>query len=83
MKEVCKVYKPEILACPICKSKLAYCYTISNKLVYFTSGKRMRIKNLGYKCPNCEDDTVYVSQTANKLCFKGYSYYKSACWRGC
>ena len=74
MKEVCKVYKPEILACPMCKSKLAYCYTISNKLVYFTSGKRMRIKNLGYKCPNCEDDTVYVSQTANKLCFKGYSY---------
>lgn len=74
MKEICKVYKPEILTCPICNSKLAYCYTVSNKLVYFTSGKRMRIKNLGYKCINCGDDTTYVSQTANKLCFKGYSY---------
>ena len=74
MKEVCKVYKPEILTCPICGSKLAYCYTVSNKLVYFTSGKRMRIKNLGYKCNSCDDDTTYVSQTANKLCFKGYSY---------
>ena len=73
MKEICKVYKPEILSCPKCKSKLAYCYTVSNKLVYFTSGKRIRIKNLGYKCPACEDDAVYVSQTANKLCFKGYS----------
>ena len=74
MKEVCKVYKPEILTCPICNAKLAYCYTVSNKLVYFTSGKRMRIKNLGYKCNECNDDTTYVSQTANKLCFKGYSY---------
>ena len=73
MKEVCKVYKPEILSCPICNSKLTYCYTVSNKLVYFTSGKRMRIKNLGYKCENCANQT-YVSQTANKLCFKGYSY---------
>jgi hypothetical protein len=34
----------------------------------------MRIKNLGYKCNNCSSDTTYVSQTANKLCFKGYSY---------
>lgn len=74
MKEICKVYKPEILTCPICNSKLTYCYTVSNKLVYFTSGKRMRIKNLGYKCNNCSSDTTYVSQTANKLCFKGYSY---------
>ena len=74
MKDICKVYKPEILTCPICGSKLAYCYTVSNKLVYFTSGKRMRIKNLGYKCNNCSCDTTFVSQTANKLCFKGYSY---------
>ena len=74
MKDICKVYKPEILTCPICGSKLAYCYTVSNKLVYFTSGKRMRIKNLGYKCNSCSCDTTFVSQTANKLCFKGYSY---------
>lgn len=74
MKEICKVYKPEILNCPICGSKLAYCYSVSNKLIYFSSGKRMRIKNLGYKCTSCNDTTTYVSQTANKFCFKGYSY---------
>lgn len=74
MKEVCKTYKPEILTCPICSSKLAYCFTMSNKLVYFSSGKRMRIKNLGYFCPKCGKGKTYVSQTAKKLSFKGYSY---------
>ena len=48
-----KVYKPEILECPKCNSKLKYCYTISNKVIQFTSSKAFRIKNLGYKCPNC------------------------------
>lgn len=74
-----KVYKPEILFCPKCKAKLKYCYTISNKVVQFTSGKYFRIKNMGYKCPNCMDH-VYFSQTANKLSFKGYTYSaKIAC----
>ena len=68
-----KIYKPEILTCPICNSNLKYCYTISNKVVQFSSGKTIRIKNLGYKCPICNDN-VYFSQTANKLAFRGYTY---------
>lgn len=69
-----KIYKPEILVCPKCKSGLKYKYTVSNKVVQFTSGKYFRIKNLGYSCPNCNDSNVYISQTANKLSFKGYTY---------
>ncbi len=76
-KKICenatKIYKPEILTCPFCNSKLKYKYTVSNKVVQFTSGKYFRIKNLGYGCPNC-NDIVYFSQTANKLCFKGCTY---------
>ena len=68
-----KIYKPEILTCPICNKQLKYCYTISNKVIQFSSGKTIRIKNLGYKCPNCNDE-VFFSQTANKLAFKGYTY---------
>ena len=68
-----KIYKPEILTCPICNKQLKYCYTISNKVIQYSSGKTIRIKNLGYKCPNCNDD-VFFSQTANKLAFKGYTY---------
>lgn len=69
-----KIYKPEILTCPFCGSGLKYKYTVSNKVVQFTSGKYYRIKNLGYGCLNCNDGNVYFSQTANKLCFKGYTY---------
>ena len=68
-----KIYKPELLTCPICNNNLKYCYTISNKVVQFSSGKTIRIKNLGYKCPNC-NDIVFFSQTANKLAFRGYTY---------
>ena len=76
----CKIYKPEILICPICKSKLKYCYTLSNKVIQFSSGRIIRIKNLGYKCPLC-NDTVYFSQAANKFAFKGYTYSaKIACY---
>ncbi len=69
-----KIYKPEILICPVCGGTLKYRYTVSNKVVQFTSGKYFRIKNLGYGCPNCNDSNIYFSQTANKLCFKGYTY---------
>lgn len=68
-----KIYKPEILICPKCKSNLKYVHTVSNKVVQFSSGKYIRIKNLGYKCPSC-NDRIYFSQTANKLSFKGYTY---------
>jgi len=69
-----KIYKPEILECPKCNSKLEYVYTVSNKVVQFSSGKAFRIKNRGYKCPLCNDNHVYISQTGNKLAFKGYTY---------
>ena len=69
-----KIYKPEILSCPFCGGPLKYRYTVSNKVVQFTSGKIFRIKNLGYGCNVCNDSHIYFSQTANKLCFKGYTY---------
>lgn len=72
-----KVYKPEINNCPLCGSKLKYRYTVSNKTIQFTSGKYIRVKNLGYSCSNdeCLDNKViYCSQTASKLCIKGYTY---------
>lgn len=69
-----KIYKPEILICPKCGNTLKYKFTISNKVVQFTSGKIFRIKNLGYGCLKCNDGHTYFSQTANKLSFKGYTY---------
>lgn len=74
MLELCKNYKPEILLCPICKCKMVYKYTVSNKVVHFSSGKTFRIKNLGYGCLKCDNKKVYVSQTANKLSLKGSTY---------
>lgn len=72
-----KVYKPEISRCPLCGSKLKYRYTVSNKVIQFSSGAFIRVKNLGYSCTNdeCIDNRViYSSQTASKLCTKGYTY---------
>lgn len=68
-----KIYKPEIMLCPKCKSGLKYVYTVSNRIVQFSSGKIFRIKNMGYKCPLCNDN-VFFSLTALKLAFKGYTY---------
>jgi hypothetical protein len=70
----CKVYKPELLDCPICKSKLKYAYATSNKVVQFSKGNKVRIKNLAYHCLECNNKITYISNTANKLSFKGYSY---------
>lgn len=72
-----KVYKPEIDKCPICHAKLKYRYTVSNKGIHFSNGKYYRIKNLGYSCTNPEcshPNVIYTSQTAAKLCIKGYTY---------
>ena len=69
-----KVYKPEIMNCPKCGTKLIYTYTVSNKVVQFSSGRIMKIKNMGYKCPKCLDGLVYMSATAHKMSFKGYTY---------
>ena len=77
MKEVTRVYKPEITNCPICNTKLIYRYTTSNKVIQFFNGTKYRIKNLGYSCPNLEckaSDTIFTSQTASKFCIKGYTY---------
>ncbi len=68
-----KIYKPEIMLCPKCKNNLKYVYTVSNRVVQFSSGKIFRIKNMGYKCPECNDN-VFFSLTALKLAFKGYTY---------
>lgn len=75
--ESTKVYKPEVCKCPLCGSKLKYRYTVSNKVIQFYNGHYTRVKNLGYSCTNdfCRDNTViYTSQTASKLCIKGYTY---------
>ena len=74
INEKIKVYKPELLDCPICKGKLKYAYATSNKLVQFSKGNKVRVKNLAYFCPNCNNGITYISNTANKLAFKGYSY---------
>ncbi|MCM1130148.1 MAG: hypothetical protein NC310_03855 [Roseburia sp.] len=71
---ISKYYKPEVLCCPKCGSKLVYRHAVSKRLVYFTSGKRIRVHNLGYGCNTCRDQQIYFSQTANKLAFKGYTY---------
>lgn len=69
-----KIYKPEILSCAKCGTKLKYCHTLSDKVVQFTSGKYLKIVNRGYKCPICNDNVIYFSQTANKIAFKGCTY---------
>lgn len=72
-----RVYKPEISRCPLCGSKLVYRYTVSNKVIQFSSGHKARVKNLGYSCsyPECKsNDVIYTSQTASKFCIKGYTY---------
>lgn len=77
MGEVTRVYKPEIDNCPLCNTRLKYRYTVSNKVIQFSDGKKYRIKNLGYGCPNSNcthPNIIYTSQTASKLCFKGYTY---------
>ena len=79
MKELCKNYKPEILTCPKCGSKLVYKYAVSNKNVNFSNGKIFKIRNLAYGCRYCNDSNVYISQTANKLSFKGSKYSTKVC----
>ncbi len=69
-----KYYKPEVLTCPKCKSKLIYRYAISKKTVCYSNGKKSKIHNLAYSCPNCKDSNLYSSQTANKIAFRGYTY---------
>ena len=76
-----KIYKPEILTCPKCKKNLKYAYTISFKTIQFTSGKKIKIKNMGYLCPYCNDNIIYPSLTASKLAYKGLTYScKTLCY---
>lgn len=69
-----KIYKPEILTCPKCRKNLKYAYTVSFKTIQFTSGKKIKIKNMGYLCPYCNDKFIYPSLTASKLAYKGLTY---------
>lgn len=74
---IAKSYKPEIDNCPLCGAKLKYRYSISNKNIQFSDGKRIKIKNLAYSCSNSDcthPDFLYTSQTATKMCMKGYTY---------
>lgn len=74
MMTVCKNYKPELVYCPFCNAKLSYRHAVSNKMIYFTNGRRIRIRNLGYSCMKCANPTIYFSQTANKFAWKNYTY---------
>lgn len=72
-----KSYKPEISECPLCGSKLKYRYPVSDKVIQFSHGETIRIKNLGYSCKNINcphPEYIYVSHTARKMCIKGYTY---------
>lgn len=69
-----KIYKPEILKCPFCNQKMEYKHTVSNKIIQFSSAKHFRIRNLGYGCNQCKNRFIYFSQTAVKMCFRGYTY---------
>ncbi len=73
-ENLCKSYKPEVLTCPICKTKLVYKHAVSNKVIQFSNARFIRIKNLGYACPKCDNQNIYFSQTATKLAFKGSTY---------
>lgn len=68
-------FKPEIMECPFCGGHLSYRYTLSNKVIQFSDGSYIRVKNLGYGCNHCSHDSiVYSSATASKMCIKGYTY---------
>ena len=71
---VTKVYKPEVLKCPYCGRKIKFRYVASNKIVQFSNGRFIRVKNMVYGCDYCNNDEVYPSLTATKLAFKGYTY---------
>ena len=79
MELIRKNYKPEILICPKCNTKLKYLHSISAKTLTFTQGKTTFVKNLGYICPKCKDH-IYVSQTALKFAFKGIHYSTKVCF---
>ena len=72
--KVTKVYKPEVLKCPYCGDKIKFRFVASNKIVQFSNGKIIRIKNMVYGCDKCNNNEVYPSLTAIKLAFKGYTY---------
>ena len=38
-ENLCKSYKPEILNCPFCKTKLIYKHAVSNKVIQFSNGR--------------------------------------------
>lgn len=70
-----KTFKPEVMSCPFCGRKLSYRHTVSNKVIQFSTGLYIRIKNLGYGCDSCDHKSeIYFSQTASKMCVKGYTY---------
>lgn len=72
-----KTYKPEFEFCLVCNSNLIYKHSISRKVIQFSSGRKIKAINLGYKCQNesCKaKDIIYSSETAKKLSIKGFTY---------
>ncbi len=78
MDVISKNYKPEILVCPKCETKLNYLYASSARTITFSLGKKRYVKNLAYICPTCKH--VYLSQTATKFAFKGMKYSTKTCY---
>lgn len=70
-----KYYRPEIQYCPHCQTKLAYCHSVSNKLVVTLKGV-FQIINMWYRCPNpdCSSRTVYRTAEAERFSMKHTTY---------
>ena len=62
-----KVYKPEIMNCPKCGTKLVYVYTVSNKVIHFS-----RISVL-LKNQNSTEIKILTKDNINLDCLLMYS----------
>lgn len=68
-------YKPEMMNCPECESKLQRSHRVWNKYIIQLTGTIYAI-SMGYKCPNgdCPMDLVYKSAAAESLSLKYHSF---------
>lgn len=68
-------YKPEMMNCLECESKLERSHRVWNKYIIRLSGTIYAV-SMGYKCPNddCSMDAIYMSAVAESLSLKYYSF---------
>ncbi len=68
-------YKPEIMNCPECESKLRRSHRVWDKYIIQLSGTIYAV-SMGYRCPNedCPMDVVYKSAAAESLSLKYHSF---------